>query len=249
MLAKELENFGLNEKEAKVYLALLELGQATAQQTAQKAGINRATAYFVINSLITKGLAASFMQEKKQFFIASDPEKLRDVLKNRLAEMEKNKDLLENLLPELKSINNQVKGKPVVKYYEGKEGVKTMVAEVFNVPNETIVLAYSADANKDFFSAQERNEWINIRKKNNIKAKVIYNSEQIVLHLGEGEKAFRVPSNKFPITCDIAVYGNKIRLASLSNRLIGVVIEDEELAKSFRSIMELALEAAEKYKE
>lgn len=41
MLERVLEKFGLSEKEAKIYLATLELGQATVQQIAKKAGLVR----------------------------------------------------------------------------------------------------------------------------------------------------------------------------------------------------------------
>ena len=57
----------------------------------------------------------------------------------------------------------------------------------------------------------------------------------------------KVPFDKFPITCDIAVYGNKVRIASLANRLVGIVIEDEEIAKSMEAILKLALESAKRY--
>lgn len=40
MYEKELISFGLSEKEAKVYLAALELGAETAQNLSKKAGIN-----------------------------------------------------------------------------------------------------------------------------------------------------------------------------------------------------------------
>ena len=42
-LDKELQKIGLSEKEAKVYLAALELGQASVQNIARKAEVNRAT--------------------------------------------------------------------------------------------------------------------------------------------------------------------------------------------------------------
>ena len=41
MLERELQEIGLNEKEAKVYLATLELGQSVVQDIAKKAGVNR----------------------------------------------------------------------------------------------------------------------------------------------------------------------------------------------------------------
>jgi hypothetical protein len=89
---------------------------------------------------------------------------------------------------------------------------------------------------------------VNIRRGKRIKTKVIYTSDRIELKQEEDSMRIKVPNDKYPITCDIAVYGNKIRLASLGNRLIGIIIEDEELAKTFKSIMRLALEGAEKYK-
>ena len=68
MLERELMEIGLNEKEVKVYLASLELGQSAVQAIANKSGVNRATTYFVIEGLTTKGLISSFHQGKKQFF-------------------------------------------------------------------------------------------------------------------------------------------------------------------------------------
>ena len=53
---QDLQQIGLTEKEAKVYLAALELGEKAVQVIAQKAGVNRATTYFILESLIEKGL-------------------------------------------------------------------------------------------------------------------------------------------------------------------------------------------------
>ena len=42
-LTKELMNIGFTDKEAKVYVGALELGAASAQQSAAKASVNRPT--------------------------------------------------------------------------------------------------------------------------------------------------------------------------------------------------------------
>ena len=49
-----LKNFGLSEKEAKIYLALLELEAATVFETAKQSGINRSSAYVVLEALQKK---------------------------------------------------------------------------------------------------------------------------------------------------------------------------------------------------
>ncbi len=78
-----LQNLGLNEKEAKVYLASLELGYASVQSIAKKADINRATAYFIIEGLMKKGLMTQIEKDKKTFFAAEDPKSLRLIIERK----------------------------------------------------------------------------------------------------------------------------------------------------------------------
>ena len=82
-LAYELQKIGLSHKEAKVYLANLELGQSSVQNIAKKASVNRATTYVILNSLIEKGLCSTFMQNKKTFYAASDPEQLETIFETQ----------------------------------------------------------------------------------------------------------------------------------------------------------------------
>lgn len=56
VLIRNLTEFGLSDKEARIYLALLELEIATAFDTAKHAGINRSSTYVVLESLKKKGL-------------------------------------------------------------------------------------------------------------------------------------------------------------------------------------------------
>ena len=55
MLYKNLIEAGFSEKEAKVYLALLELGEGNIAKITQKSGIKRATVYLEIEALKSKG--------------------------------------------------------------------------------------------------------------------------------------------------------------------------------------------------
>lgn len=249
MLEQELISIGLNEKEAKVYLSALELGQSTVQQIAQKAAVNRATAYFIIDALMQRGLVSSFHKGKKQFFIASDPERLIEILEQEKENIEKKKENLKKLLPQLQSLNNKHEGKPVVKYYEGKAGISAMVDEFLKTEKTTIHMAYSMDAIKKVFSDKELASWRSKRLNRNIKTKTIYtNKEGALLDIANTTRK-RIPFDKFPITCDIAIYDNKARIASLGERLGGIIIEDKEIAASLRAILDLAWEGADKYKE
>lgn len=247
MLERDLIEIGLNEKEAKVYLSSLELGQSTVQDISRKAEVNRATAYFVIENLMKKGLMSSFHKGKKQYFVAADPDRLIEVLEEEKNNIVRKEEGLKKLLPQLQSINNKQKDRPVVRYYEGKEGIKTMVSEVLKAAKGDVNMAYSVDAINNLFSEEEKIQWRKIRIKRDLYTKAIYTYKNGTLENIPKSDSRKVPLEKFPITCDIAVYDEKVRIADLDKRLIGVVIEDKEIAKSMKAILDLAWEAAEKY--
>jgi len=248
MLEKELQEIGLNEKEAKVYLASLELGQSVVQEIAKKAELNRATAYFIIENLTKRGLMSSFYQGKKQFFIAADPDKLIDIASQEKQRIEKREGILKKLLPQLQSINNKITDKPVVKYYEGKEGLLTMSEELIKNISSDIRMVYSVDAVNAVFTEKERKSARERRLNKNIKTKVIYTYKEGSLESTSDGERRKIPLDKFPLNCDIAVYEDFVRIAALGKRLVGIVIKDKEIADSFRSIFDLAWESAEKYK-
>ena len=247
MLEKELQEIGLNEKEAKVYLAALELGQSVVQNIAKKAELNRATAYFIIDNLMKRGLMSSFHQGKKQYFMAADPDKLIDIAEQEKQRIAKREGLLAKLLPQLKSINNKITNKPVVKYYEGKEGILTMLEEFMTSQKGLATMAYSQDAIGKVFTQAERAAFKDKRINKDIKTKVIYTFKDGLLQSTPDGERRKVPFDKFPISFDFAIYENKIRIASFGNRLVGIIIEDKEIADSFKAILDLAWEAAEKY--
>ena len=248
MLERELQEIGLNEKEAKVYLANLELGQSTVQEIAKKADVNRATAYFIIEGLMKKGLISSFHKGKKQYFISADPDRLVEVLEQERNTIEKREESLKKLLPQLQSLNNKQKDRPVVKYYEGKEGILTMSEELLKKAKNDIVMAFSVDAVNSIFTEEERRKARAKRIGKGIKTKVIYTYKDGILeNTADGERR-KIPLERFPLTCDMAIYEDYVRIASLGKKIVGIVIEDKEIANSLRSIFNLAWEAAAKYK-
>ena len=77
MNAKEaLQQFGLDEKEATIYLANLEVGLSSAKEIAQKANIQRTYFYDISEKLIQVGIIKQFKKGKKRMFLAVEPEKI-----------------------------------------------------------------------------------------------------------------------------------------------------------------------------
>lgn len=59
-LEKTLEKIGLNEKEASLYLATLNLGEAPMSRLSKEAGLKRTTAYQIFRGLEKRGIMGSF---------------------------------------------------------------------------------------------------------------------------------------------------------------------------------------------
>ena len=105
-MLEQLRHLGLSENEAKVYMAMLELGPSVVVEIARKAGTNRPTTYVQIESLKEKGLVSTQIKGKKQYFIAESPEKLELLIDNELKTVENKKGELKTFLPELLNLFN-----------------------------------------------------------------------------------------------------------------------------------------------
>lgn len=242
MIEQDIQKIGLSEKEAKVYLASLRLGKSPVQEIASQANVNRGTAYNIIESLTSKGLMSSYQEGKKQYFFAESPEKLELLFKQQQEEIEKNRKALQELLPELKKMDNKDKSKPVVRYFEGKNGIRAMVEDMFKVERGTeIIMVYPNDDIEKNFSREELDYWKDKRIKKGINIKAIYTKNNAV-YIGERAKFVekKISIDLFNIKSDIAIYEDRVRIASFGNMPIGIIIEDKDMADTLRSMFRLA---------
>ena len=81
---KQLINIGLNDKQAGVYLALLELGPSMVSEISTKAGINRTTGYDILEMLVAEGLVSPLGKGKVKKYIAENPEKIVKFAENKI---------------------------------------------------------------------------------------------------------------------------------------------------------------------
>ena len=128
LLLATLLEFGLSDKEVRIYLALLELELATVFELAKHTGINRSSAYVVLESLKKKGLVGISDDKKIRRYIAVSPDVLAQMAQASWKKQEAIKDNLLSILPDLKALHKETKRRPVVKIYEGKEGIVNVLS-------------------------------------------------------------------------------------------------------------------------
>ena len=242
MLLNQLKNIGLSENEAKVYMAMLELGPATMLEISAKAGINRPTAYVQVESLKKFGLVSSQTKGKKQLFIAESPDQLEFVIEKEKKEIEQKQEELQKILPELSHLFSMAGDKPQVRFFEGKEGLMKMQDELIRSKAKEVVSFSSADNILKIFPNHPK-ALSSRRVKAGIKSRLIYtNSGGAILKNNDSEmlrEAKYIPLDKFPFKSDLAIYGNSIGISALEGQAVGVIITHQELANSFRALFEL----------
>lgn len=246
MYENELQQLGLSDKEAKTYMAALELGSAAAQEIAKRAGLKRPTAYFAIEKLTELGLMSSFEKGKKRYFSAESPERLMALVGSQRRKAVVLEEELQRILPELNNLFRISGEKPRVRFFEGKEGIKAIQEDILKSKVRELEEIYPLDDFLKLFSAAERKPYILKRKRKKIKARAIYTSKTKNVPASPNAELRFVPYNKFPFSADIVIYGNKVAIATYKGKLMSVIIESREIAETLRLVFNLAWEAAVK---
>ena len=131
MLEKYLQEIGLNEKEASVYLALLQYDNASVIDISGKTKINRSTTYTILESLSKKGLVSETTVGKKTRYQAESPERLETFVERQKVLLDEHSKRLKDIIPQIKSVQREIGEKPTVQYFEGKEGIFALNESIF----------------------------------------------------------------------------------------------------------------------
>ncbi len=248
MFEKYLHDIGLNEKEATIYLSLLSVDNSSVLDIAKKTDIKRPTVYVILELLMKKGLVTETTIGKKVHYQAESPERLETYIEQRKIMLDEQAKKLKDIIPQIKSIQRESGEKPIVKYFEGREGLVSLHEEFFagQPENTTSYLVYSRDLLDEIFTPQEKLRYKNMRLNKNIKSKVIYTYRKgDIPSTADGDR-IKVDADKYPILCDISVCDDKIKIAILGKKLSGIFIKSKEFAETFRSIFNVAYDQIKK---
>lgn len=248
VLIKQLIEFGLSDKEANVYLALLELEVAAVSDIAKAASINRSSAYVVLDSLGKKGLVSISEDKKVKRYIPTNPEMFLYEAENKAKIAQKIKDQINNIVPELKALHKDTKHRPKVKVYEGKEGLIHAFEDTLS-SKEKIMRVFSSTENifkvlPDYFP-----NYVQRRIELGIRMYGIHPDDKAARYMMKMDPTFDkpklIPRERYKLGADIAIWDNKIGHMSPTEN-ISILIESKEIADVMKNIFDLAYEEAKR---
>lgn len=241
-MAKDLQHvltsIGLNDKEAQLYLAGLQMGSAPASEYAKRAGLNRITAYNMLEDMVQAGHCTVVKSARGKAYAPVAPEYLA-------LEARKSVDALQRSLPELRSMQGSKYRKPHVRFFEGWDGVRHVYEDTLTAKSELLNFANSAVVRSYWPSYDD--EYVAERVKRGIHLRGIAPDDEAgrTVH-GEDKRKLReirlVPAKDFDFRNEINVYDHKVAISSFGDRgdMFGVIIESKEVAETQRQIFEMA---------
>ena len=129
-----LKKLELSPTASRVYIALLELGKASADKIAKRAGTYKANVYDALEKLKSIGLCTSLYEENKTLFLATNPVKLpqivEEVEQKHSEKMQKLKSELAEILPQFEAKYNSIKEKELFEIYRGRKAYKAAINEI-----------------------------------------------------------------------------------------------------------------------
>lgn len=230
-----LQQYGFSEKEAKVYLAWLELGSAPGSTIARTAGEKRVTVYSIIKELIKKWCMTELKRNGMNYFSVVSPDILASQLENKYQSFQQK-------LPELMALAEKFGNKPKVQFFEWVDGLKNMYDDL--LWSKTDINSFlGTDCTQKELLDYLYNDFLPRRIEHHIHANVLLPaSRENQKYVGIDKKGYKkskiIKHPLFNIDGEINIYWpNKVAIALFDKKeLSGLIIQSEKLYTSMKSI-------------
>lgn len=230
-----LQTLWLSENEVKVYLANLELWVTQIANISRISWIKRTTLYWIVEKMEEKNYIKKHVKNNIAYFEATNPDDLFSQLENKV----KN---LKAKLPELRAIDNKFSSKPKIYLFEWAENAWELYKmEAKDKPDNVRVFSSNADR-----KSWELNKLRKIR--NEIYKKMWWKRANLNLIMNREpnhwEKVWDkfnwkyISKEKLNLDISIKIYWNKVQFISMKQDITWVVIENEDIAKTMKSIFD-----------
>ena len=241
-LLSTLQNYWLSEKEARVYLTVLELGISIASTIARRAELNRVTTYTLLEDLKRDGIVNETTKEGIKYYSVISP----DIL---LKQLEQKYESFKEKIPELLALAEKFgQDKTKIQYFEWILGVKQVFNDFTNssVPNKAFLWSIKDPEIHDMI-VELANDYVKTRvRKKILFQRILSNVENVDIKQEKkrDKEYFRktIVVADFPhqIKADITLYWpNKVAFIMWENKKpYAVTIGNEKMYQSILAIFD-----------
>lgn len=242
----DLEKLGLNKNEAKVYYALLKIGNSTAADLVKQLGIHRNIVYDNLEKLIAKGLVSYVFEESKKLFISQEPSAILEFLDKKEEEIKTEKEIAKNLISEIKNFKKDKIEESEAEIYRGIKGMKKVLAEVLNA-KENFVLGMTNQSSELLGETYWKNYNAKI-KDLKIVERMLLNSDFKDIYSFEKNKRTEVKilPKEFNQITETILFSGKVAIFIYSEKPLVILINDKALYQTHLQQFEFLWKIAKK---
>lgn len=253
-IKEALLQFGLNEKEIKAYLAILQIGEASVLSISQSSGLSRGTVFDIVEKLKLKGYVAEIKKGKKRRFIVESPtNRFYSLLDRQYEKLEKSKKLLDDILPIIKAINASDDFKPQMRVYTGFPGFKKVWEEIWQCKEKEFLSIARIETFAKFSGEEFLTELQETKIKNGFISRAINEDSPSAREMREKDKRYaretRLAPKEFQFPSTEIIFGDKIAMFSTVKENIILVIESRDFAATHRVYFEMLWKFLDKKEE
>lgn len=230
---------GLTEAEQKVYLALLDLGEATRGEIVDTSGVAGSKIYELLHKLQQKGLVSNYTQNKVKHFKPTHPTQIIEYLEQKKMALQQMETQATSILPLLIEKFQSSKKEQEVELLSGLRGLEIIFREQVEMMKKGDVCyviggtwGENEEVMQSFFQKIHR-----MREEKGIQTKMLFNKRQkrTTEHL-YSKKTFSKTSTKYidhasPVA--INTYKDRTIIIIFGRQITAIHIKSEEVARSF----------------
>ena len=234
-----LQELGLSPNEARIYEALLELGESSISSISTHTNIHRRNVYDAINRLVEKGFIVTVIDSKERRYLPVEPNKFLEVV-------EEKRSKLQQILPKMQELFEKKRATEGVFIYKGIEGNKNVLRDILNTAETVYTIAGKGIwANPPSFPLAEG--FVKELKRKKIKFNILFDAEykkevlQTIKSTGQTDLiTYRFLPEKYSSMAAVDIY--KDRVAIWTGKTLNALDEEttifmtisQNLADSYR---------------
>ena len=241
---KQLKQFGLSEIESTIYLLLVHLGDLPVSLIARKGHLKRTNLYNILEKLEKNGIINEYNKGNVRYFRACEPQKFIALQENKKKKIDENILQFQRVLPLLQSMKSPLARTPQVRFYKGEEEIERLLDETLS--NYSFEAYFNPAAAYAVFKEMIK-KFLVIQKKKHIKIRELVaaskETKNYVSAIQNPYHQWKILPKKYPFFSDNIIYGNNIAFISYLDEPIGVVIESEDIVRTYRTVFNIMWDA------
>jgi sugar-specific transcriptional regulator TrmB len=237
-----LEAFGLDSKEATIYLAGLELGTATVLELSRRTQMPRTTLYPLLEKLRRIGVFRRGKEKKRIVYTPEPPGQLEQQMTER-------QDKLSKSLSSLEVLQETAMGGPGVTFFEGSEGFKKLWRHIYASGVTEYRLITSGVGLLDYVKEPYLvDRVIAERKRKGIKSMQLIPENRETKKIVERDKSELRESRFMPADVDlpssVIIFADQVAFITTRRENTMIIVASGDVARTYKTLFDLVWNCA-----